>query len=93
VGDDAEGMRSFNARCASGIEPDAKRIKEHLDNSLLVVDRAQTAYRLREGRADFAPRLPRGLSLKDAALKLGFLTAEQFDKWVRPADMTHPLAS
>jgi fumarate hydratase, class II len=33
------------------------------------------------------------LSLKDAALKLGFLTAEPFDKWVRPADMTHPLAS
>ncbi|HMJ29036.1 MAG TPA: hypothetical protein VK512_10015 [Xanthobacteraceae bacterium] len=33
------------------------------------------------------------LSLNDAALKLGFLKAEQFDKWVRPADMTHPLAS
>jgi fumarate hydratase class II len=33
------------------------------------------------------------LSLKNAALKLGFLTAEQVDKWLRPADMTHPLAS
>ena len=33
------------------------------------------------------------LRLNDAALKLGFLKAEQFDKWVRPADMTHPLAS
>ena len=33
----AEGMRSFNARCASGIEPDAKRIQEHLDNSLMPV--------------------------------------------------------
>jgi fumarate hydratase class II len=31
------------------------------------------------------------LSLRDAALKLGFLTGEQFDQWVRPADMTHPL--
>jgi len=31
------------------------------------------------------------LSLKDVALKLGYLTAEQFDKWVRPEDMTHPL--
>jgi Fumarase len=67
VGDDAEGMRSFNARCASGIEPDAKRIKEHLDNSLLVVDRAQTAYRLRKAaqisllayREDSASRTPR----------------------------------
>ena len=33
------------------------------------------------------------LSRRDAALKLGFLTAEQVDKWLRPADMTHPLAS
>jgi fumarate hydratase, class II len=33
------------------------------------------------------------LRLNDAALKLGFLKAEQFDKWVRPADMTHSLAS
>jgi fumarate hydratase class II len=33
------------------------------------------------------------LSLKNAALKLGFLTAAPFDKWLRPADMTHPLAS
>ena len=31
------------------------------------------------------------LSLKDAALKLGYLTAEEFDQWVRPAEMTHPL--
>ena len=31
-------------------------------------------------------------TLREAALKLGFLTAEQFDSWVRPEDMTHPLA-
>jgi fumarate hydratase, class II len=31
------------------------------------------------------------LTLREAALKLGFLTAEQFDEWVRPEDMTHPL--
>jgi fumarate hydratase class II len=86
-------MRSFNARCASGIEPDAKRIKEHLDHSQMVVDRAQSAYRLREGRADSLLAYREDLSLNDAALKLVFLAAEQFDKWVRPADMTHPLAS
>jgi fumarate hydratase class II len=32
------------------------------------------------------------ISLREAALKLGFLTAEQFDEWVRPDDLTHPLA-
>ena len=86
-------MRSFNARCAFDIGPDAKRIKEHLDHSQMVVDRAQSAYRLREGRADSLLAYREDLNLNDAAFKLGFLTAEQFDKWVRPADMTHPLAS
>jgi fumarate hydratase class II len=33
------------------------------------------------------------MSLKEAALKLGYLTAEQFDQWVRPEDMTHPLVA
>jgi fumarate hydratase class II len=68
----AGGMRSFNARCASGIEPDAKRIKERLDNSLMVVDRAQSAYRLREGRADLAPRLPRGPQAQRRRAQAGF---------------------
>ena len=89
----AEGMRSFNARCASGIEPNAKRIQEHLDNSLMLV----TALNPRIGYKTAAQisllAYREDLSLKDAVLKLGFLTAEQFDKWVRPADMTHPLAS
>ena len=34
-----------------------------------------------------------GTTLREAALRLGFLTAEQFDKWVRPEDMTHPMAA
>jgi fumarate hydratase class II len=59
----------------------------------MVVDRAQSAYRLREGRADSLLAYREDLNLNDAAFKLGFLTAAPFDKWVRPADMTHPLAS
>ena len=46
-----------------------------------------------EKAAQFSLLAYRDLSLNDAALKLGFLAAEPFDKWVRPADMTHPLAS
>ena len=89
----AEGMRSFNARCASGIEPNAKRIKEHLDNSLMLVAALNPRIGYKKAAQISLLAYREDLSLKDAVLKLGFLTAEQFDKWVRPADMTHPLAS
>src|SRR6266508_855450 len=88
----AEGIRSFNDRCAKGIEPNVKRIQQHLDNSLMLV----TALNPHIGyeKAAQISLLPyrADLSLKGAALKLGYLTAEQFDAWVRPAEMTHPLA-
>ena len=89
----AEGMRSFNARCASGIEPNAKRIKEHLDNSLMLVAALNPRIGYKTAAQISLLAYREDLSLKDAVLKLGFLTAEQFDKGVRPADMTHPLAS
>jgi fumarate hydratase class II len=89
----AGGMRSFNARCASGIEPNAKRIKEHLDNSLMLVAALNPRIGYKTAAQISLLAYREDLSLKDAVLKLGFLTAEQFDKWVRPADMTHPLAS
>src|SRR6476619_2874790 len=88
----AEAARSFNDRCARGIEPNEKRIKEHLDNSLMLVT-ALNPHIGYEKAAQIALKAHReDTSLKDAALKLGFLTAEQFDEWVRPQDMTHPLA-
>ena len=87
----ADACRSFNERCAAGIEPNTKRIREHLDQSLMLV----TALNPHIGY-EKAARISRtayleDISLREAALKLGFLTAEQFDEWVRPEDMTHPL--
>ena len=89
----AEGIRSFNARCAPGIEPNAKRIKKHLDNSLMLVTALNPHIGYEKAAQISLLAYREDISLKDAALKLGFLTAEQFDRWVRPADMTHPLAS
>jgi len=89
----AEGIRSFNARCAPGIEPNAKRIKEHLDNSLMPATALNPHIGYEKAAQISLLAYREDISLKDAALKLGFLTAEQFDRWVRPADMTHPLAS
>jgi len=84
----AEGCRSFDEHCARGIEPDEKRMRENLENSLMLV----TALNPHIGY-EKAARIARtayleDLSLREAALKLGFVTAEQFDEWVRPEEMT-----
>lgn len=88
----ADGCRSFDEHCASGIEPNERRIKEHLDNSLMLVT-ALNPHIGYEKAAEIAIKAHReDTSLKDAALALGFVTAEQFEEWVRPEDMIHPLA-
>ncbi len=87
----AEAARSFNERCAQGIEPNEERIRQHLDNSLMLVT-ALNPHIGYEKAAQIALMAHReDITLREAALKLGFLTAEQFDQWVRPEDMTHPL--
>lgn len=87
----AESMRSFNERCAIGIAPNEKRIKEHLDNSLMLVT-ALSPHIGYEKAAQIALKAHReDLNLKKAALELAYVTAEQFDDWVKPQDMTHPL--
>ena len=87
-----DGCLSFDEHCASGIEPNEKRIKEHLDNSLMLVT-ALNPHIGYEKSAEIALKAHReDTSLRHAALSLGFVTGEQFDKWVRPEDMIHPLA-
>ncbi len=88
----AEAVHSFDERCARGIEPNEKRIREHLDNSLMLVT-ALSPHIGYEKAAQIAHKAyHEDLTLREAALRLGFVTAEQFDAWVRPEDMTHPLA-
>jgi fumarate hydratase, class II len=89
----AEAIRSFNERCASGIEPNEKRIKQHLDNSLMLVTALNPHIGYEKAAQISLLAYREDLSLKEAALKLGYLTAEQFDQWVRPEDMTHPLVA
>ncbi|HKI38618.1 MAG TPA: class II fumarate hydratase [Gemmataceae bacterium] len=88
----AEAAHSFNDRCAKGIEPNEKRIGEHLDNSLMLVTALNPHIGYEKAAQISLKAYREDLSLRTAALKLGFLTAEQFDEWVRPEDMTHPLA-
>jgi fumarate hydratase class II len=88
----ADGVRSFNEHCAAGIEPNEKRIREHLDNSLMLVTALNPHIGYEKAAQISLKAYREDISLREAALKLGFLTAEQFDNWVRPEDMTHPLA-
>jgi fumarate hydratase, class II len=86
-----DACRSFCDRCAIGIEPNQKRIKEHLDNSLMLVTALNPHIGYEKAAKISLTAYHEDLSLRDAAIKLGFLTGEQFDSWVRPEEMTHPL--
>jgi len=87
----SDSVTAFNDHCAVGIEPNEEAIAEHLENSLMLVT-ALTPHIGYEKSAEIALKAHRdGKSLKEAALELGHVTEDQFDEWVRPADMTHPL--
>jgi fumarate hydratase class II len=83
----ADGMVSFNDHCAAGIEPNRERITELVGRSLMLV----TALNPHIGydKAAFIAKKAHkeGRSLRDAALASGYLTGEQFDAWVVPANM------
>jgi fumarate hydratase, class II len=86
-----DACRSFEEHCARGIEPDLARIKEHVDDSLMLVT-ALTPHIGYEKAGKIALTAHRdGTGLREAALKLDYVTGEQFDAWVKPEDMTHPL--
>jgi fumarate hydratase class II len=87
----ADACRSFNEHCAVGIEPNEKRIKDHLDNSLMLVTALNPHIGYEKSATISLTAYREDISLREAALKLGYLTAEQFDAWVRPQDMTHPI--
>ena len=89
----AEALRSFNDRCAVGIEPNQKRIREHLENSLMLVTALNPHIGYEKAAQISLAAYREDLTLREAALKLGFLSAEQFDAWVRPEDMVHPLSA
>src|SRR5580704_4028865 len=87
----ADASRSFCERCAVGIEPNKKRIKEHLDNSLMLVTALNPHIGYEKAAKISLTAYREDISLREAALKVGFLNAQQFDSWVRPEEMTHPL--
>ncbi|MDP9068718.1 MAG: class II fumarate hydratase [Actinomycetota bacterium] len=89
----ADAARSFNDHAAVGIEPNRNVIQDHLENSLMLVT-ALNPHIGYERSAEIALLAHReDISLRDAAVKLGYVTHEQFDEWVKPEDMTGPTAA
>ena len=86
----ADACESFEEHCARGIEPNRERIREHLERSLMLVT-ALTPVLGYDRAAEIAKKAHRdGLTLKEAVLALGYLTAEEFDRHVRPERMVRP---
>ncbi|PQA78743.1 class II fumarate hydratase [Rhodoferax sp. TS-BS-61-7] len=84
----ADGMVSFNDHCAVGIEPNRERIAELVGRSLMLVTALNPHIGYDKAAAIAKKAHKEGSSLRDAAVASGYLTAEQFDQWVVPADMT-----
>ena len=83
----ADGMVSFNDYCAMGIEPNRQRIEELLERSLMLVT-ALNPHIGYDKAAEIAKRAHReNLSLREAAIASGHVTAQQFDAWVVPGKM------
>lgn len=82
---------SFNDKCAEGIEPNEPVIKQHLENSLMLVTSLNTHIGY-ENAAKIAKKAHKeNKTLREAAVELGLLTSAQFDEWVRPEKMVGSL--
>ncbi|HSM64051.1 MAG TPA: lyase family protein, partial [Gillisia sp.] len=82
-----DACTSFEEHCASGIEPSHKRIKELLDNSLMLVTALNTKIGYYKAAEIANTAHKNGTTLKEEAVNLGYVTPEEFDEWVKPEDM------
>jgi fumarate hydratase class II len=87
----ADALDAFDTHCARGIEPNLPRIAAHLEDNLMLVTalNPHIGYEASAKTALLAHR--EGLSLREAALKLGVATAQEFEAWIDPEAMTRPL--
>jgi len=82
---------SFNDHCAEGIEPNHTKIKELLNNSLMLVTALNTKIGYYKAAAIANTAHKNGTTLKEEAIRLGHVTAEEYEQWVKPEEMTSGL--
>lgn len=85
----SDACLAFNDNCAVGIEPNEARIKENLDKNLMLVTALNRHIGYDKAAAIAKKAHKEGTSLKEAALALGYVTEDEFNRWVVPLDMTH----
>jgi fumarate hydratase class II len=86
----SDACRSFTEHCAVGIEVNRERIDEYVHNSLMLVTALSPVVGYDKAAKIAHTAHVDGSNLKEAAEKLGYLSGEEFDKWVKPEAMTHP---
>ncbi len=87
----ADACRSFTRHCATGIELNRDQIEHYVQNSLMLVTALSPIVGYDKAAKIAHTAHVDGSSLKEAAVKLGYLSAEDFDRWVNPVNMTRPL--
>ncbi|MBP6558383.1 MAG: class II fumarate hydratase [Flavobacterium sp.] len=82
-----DACTSFDKHCAQGIEPNHKRIKELVNNSLMLVTALNTKIGYYKAAEIAQTAHKNGTTLKEEAVRLGYVSSEDFDIWVKPEDM------
>lgn len=84
----ADASRAFNDHCAAGIEPNLEIIEANLQKNLMLVTALNRHIGYDKAAAIAKKAQQEGTTLREAALALGHVTAEQYDKWIVPIEMT-----
>ena len=85
-----DAVHSFVKYCISGIELNREQIEEHLRDSLMLVTALNPHIGYDKAAQVAKNAHKKGISLRESVIELGFLTGEEFDKYVKPEEMTHP---
>ncbi|MDY7393924.1 class II fumarate hydratase [Aureibaculum sp. 2210JD6-5] len=86
-----DACASFDEHCATGIEPNKPRIEELVNNSLMLITALNTKIGYYKAAEIANTAHKNGTTLKEEAIRLGYVTAEQYDEWVKPEEMTSGL--
>lgn len=86
----ADSAANFVEHCLDGLKPNEKEISKHVENTLMLVTALNTHIGYDSAAKIAKTAHKEGTTLKESALKLGLLTEEQFNQWVRPEDMIYP---
>jgi len=86
-----DACKSFDTNCAAGIQPNMKVIEELLNNSLMLVTALNTKIGYYKAAEIANTAHKNGTTLKEEAVNLGYVTAEEYDAWVKPEDMVGTL--